>query len=135
MSTASTPKNDSIPLMFEWEPDDPISQYYIYLHFAELEILNANQSRSFNITINGNINWYASFVPEYLSTATIYSPSVLPRGKYIFSILKTQSSTLPPIINAVEIYSVKNLSLSATDQEDGMLCFSIHISILIYIEC
>lgn len=117
MSTAATPTNNSLPLDFYWVPDDPISQYYIYMHFAELVILNANQLRSFAITINGEI-WLPSLVPQYLSTSTVYSPSVLPMGKYQFSIFKTNSSTLPPIINALEIYSVKDLSLSATNQED-----------------
>ena len=138
MRTAATPTDDSLPLDLYWVPDDPISQYHIYLHFAEIVMLNASQLRSFNVTIDGN-DWYRSLVPSYLSTGTLYSPSVLPRGKYQFSIIKTQSSTLPPIINAVEIYSVKNLSQSATDQEDGMYvlfytCFSNIISILIYIE-
>ena len=138
MRTAATPTDDSLPLDFYWVPDGPISQYYIYLHFAEIVMLNASQLRSFNVTIDGN-DWYRSLVPSYLSTVTLYSASVLPRGEYQFSIIKTQSSTLPPIINAVEIYSVKNLSQSATDQEDGMYvlfytCFSNIISILIYIE-
>ena len=42
-------------------------------------------------------------------------------GKCVFSILKTGNSTLPPIINAIEIYTVKDLSQSETDQQDGML--------------
>lgn len=121
MRTAATPTNDSLPLDFYWVPDDPISQYYIYLHFAEIVRLNASQLRSSNVTINGN-DWYTSLVPSYLSTVTLYSPSILPIGKYQFSIFKTNSSALPPIINALEIFSVKDLSLSATNQEDGMLC-------------
>ena len=121
MRTAATPTNDSLPLDFYWVPDDPISQYYIYLHFAEIVMLNASQLRSSNVTINGN-DWYTSLVPSYLSTVTLYSPSILPIGKYQFSIFKTNSSALPPIINALEIFSVKDLSLSATNQEDGMLC-------------
>ena len=123
MRTAATPTDNSLPLDFNWVPDDPISQYYIYLHFAEIVMLNASQLRSSNVTINGN-DWYTSLVPLYLRTVTLYSPSVLPMGKYQFSIFKTNSSTLPPIVNALEIYSVKDLSLSATNQEDGMLCCS-----------
>nr|POF05211.1 isoform 2 of probable lrr receptor-like protein kinase [Quercus suber] len=68
MSTAATPTNNSLPLNFYWVPDDPISQYYIYIHFAELVILNANQLRSFAITINGEI-WLPSLVPQNLSSS------------------------------------------------------------------
>ena len=39
--------------------------------------------------------------------------------RYEVLIFKTESSTLPPILNAVEIYSVKNLLQSETDQQDG----------------
>ena len=91
------------------------------MHFAEVVDLKANQSRSFNITINGN-HFYGPFVPQYLSTTTVYSQSALMMAKkYEVSIFKTESSTLPPILNAVEIYSVKNLLQSETDQQDGML--------------
>ena len=126
MRTAATPTDDSLPLDFDWVPDDPISQYYIYLHFAEIVMLNASQLRSSNVTVNGN-DWYTSLVPSYLKTVTLYSPSVLPMGKYQFLIFKTNSSVLPPIVNALEIYSVKDLSLSATNQEDGMLCVVPHM--------
>uniref|UniRef100_A0A2N9FCN1 Malectin-like domain-containing protein n=1 Tax=Fagus sylvatica TaxID=28930 RepID=A0A2N9FCN1_FAGSY len=121
MSTAATPRNDSSPLVITWEAENATSEYYIYMHFAEVEKLNANQSRSFNITINGN-HFFGPVLPPYLSTYTVYSQSALMMAKkYEVSIFKTESSTLPPILNAVEIYSVKNLLQSETDQQDGML--------------
>ena len=121
MSTAATPTTDSSPLNFYWDSKTATSEYYIYMHFAEVVKLKANQSRSFNITINGE-PFYGPFVPKYLSTTTLYSPSPLTIAKkYEVSIFKTENSTLPPILNAVEIYSVKNLSQSETDQQDGML--------------
>ena len=49
MSTAATPINDSASLKFHWEPEDATSKYYIYMHFAEVVKLKANQSRSFNV--------------------------------------------------------------------------------------
>ena len=117
MSTAAT---SPVSLNFSWVPDDPISDYYIYMHFTEFVNLKVNESRSFNVTVNGN-DLFASFVPDFLIADTLPSQWVLlPGGKYQFSITKTESSILPPIINAVEVYSVKNLSQSETDQDDGM---------------
>ena len=124
MSTAATPKTDSSPLNFNWDSETATSKYYIYMHFAEVVELKANQSRSFNITINGQL-FYGHFVPEYLSTITLYRTSPLTiTKKYEVSIFKTENSTLPPILNAVEIYSVKNLSQSETDQQDGILLYT-----------
>ena len=120
MSTAATPINESAPMEFELQPTDTSSEFYVYMHFAEVVKLRANESRSFNITINGEL-WYGSLSPIYLLTDTVYSTKSLTGRKYVFSIFKTGNSTLPPIINAIEIYTVKDLSRSETDQEDGML--------------
>ena len=131
MSTAATPINDSAPLVFNWYPEDATSKYYIYMHFAEVVKLKANQSRSFNVMLNGK-QMYGPYVPDYLSAYTLYSGEALTRNEkqYVFSLIKTENSTLPPIINAIEIYSVKNLLQSETDQEDGMY-FTMHFIILV----
>lgn len=121
MRTAVRPKNDSSPLIFTWKAENATSEYYLYMHFAELEELKANQSRSFNITVNGK-SFSEYVVPDYLYATTVYRTSALKIvEEYTVSIFKTENSTLPPILNAVEIYSVKNLLQSETDQEDGML--------------
>ena len=136
MSTAATPINDSASLNFYWEPEDATSKYYIYMHFAEVVKLKANQSRSFNVLVNGE-HWYGPFAPEYLWTFIMYSKaaSTSTGGRYVnFSLVKTENSTLPPIINAIEIYSVKNLLQSETDQEDGMF-FHTSISQCISLSC
>ncbi|XP_062155657.1 LRR receptor-like serine/threonine-protein kinase IOS1 isoform X2 [Alnus glutinosa] len=119
MSTAVTPLNGSAPLgAFKWDSDNASTEYYVYMHFAEVVKLEANQSRSFNVTLNGKY-WYGPLVPDYLSTTTLYSPSAISgSGNYQFSLVKTEKSTLPPILNAFEIYKVKYFLQSETDQED-----------------
>ncbi|XP_059458245.1 LRR receptor-like serine/threonine-protein kinase IOS1 [Corylus avellana] len=118
MSTAATPGNDSAPLEISWESDSATTEYYVYMHFAEVVELNANQSRSFNCTLNGN-HWFGPIAPNYNKTITMFSPSALKvEAKYDFSIFKTEKSTLPPIINAIEIYTVKYLLQSDTYQGD-----------------
>jgi hypothetical protein len=126
MSTAATPRNGKDPLAFEWNSVDATTEYYIYLHFAEVVQLVFNQSRSFNVSLNGKY-WSGPLVPDYLSTTTLYSSSAITGSKrYEFSIFKTETSTLPPLINAIEIHSVKYLFQSETDQGDGTL-FHTHI--------
>ncbi|KAM4100028.1 hypothetical protein ACB094_05G037600 [Castanea mollissima] len=119
MSTAATPINDGAPLEFHLEPEDVTAKHYIYMHFAEVVKLKANQSRSFNVILNGK-HLYGPYVPKYLWTDTLYNKDALNStgGQYFFSLVKTENSTLPPIINAIEAYSVKNLLQSETDQED-----------------
>ena len=132
MSTASTPINVSAPLELSWYTENATSEYHIYMHFSEVVKLKANQSRSFNITINGK-HWYGPFTPEYLHTITVYSPSFVGIAqKYDILISKIENSTLPPIINAFEIYSVIDLSQSGTYKQDGMFS-STHVNLGAYI--
>ncbi|KAF5453076.1 hypothetical protein F2P56_028015 [Juglans regia] len=120
MGTAATPINESAPMEFNWEADDPNTQFYFHLYFAEVVKLEPNQSRSFNITLNGQYQ-YGPHVPEYLYTFTFYgitSPERNGSSTYNFSMFKAENSTLPPCLNAVEIYSVKDFLQSETDLED-----------------
>ncbi|CAB4272452.1 unnamed protein product [Prunus armeniaca] len=117
MRTASTPIDASASMDFSWESPDTSTEYYVYLHFAELQQLKANQSRAFNITLNGDY-WFGPVVPEYLSTITVFSRSSLTGGNYSFSLVQTENSTLPPILNAMEIYSLIDLSQPETDGDD-----------------
>lgn len=120
MKSAGIPKNVSEPLQLTFTPVDPTSKIYVYMHFAELEDLPANQSRRFNITVNGN-HLYGPTSPTYLYTSSVYTRSSLSGAQLVFQIIKTEDSTLPPILNAVEIYVVKDLPQSETEQEDGKL--------------
>ena len=101
------------------------------MHFAEVVKLEANQYRSFNITVNDDY-WYGPFAPDYLKANTLHS-KLAERGssKYEVSIVKAEQSTLPPIINAIEVYSVKDLLQSETDQGDGTLFHTLPIYIYV----
>lgn len=120
MCSAATPENPDDSMNIFWLPSDNNAQYQIYMHFAEVEKLQANESRQLNITLYGNL-YYGPFSPDYMSAITIYSVRAWsPTGEYIkFSILKDLNSTLPPILNAYEIYMVKPASQSETNQDDS----------------
>jgi hypothetical protein len=117
MRTAVTSLNPSDPLNFSWEANSVNDQYYLYMHFNEVEELAANETRAFNISVNDRF-WYGPVTP-YI---TIFSRAPLPRAKtYKISLSKTENSTLPPILNAYEVYKVKDFSQSETHQDDGKL--------------
>ncbi|XVF26888.1 hypothetical protein REPUB_Repub14bG0058600 [Reevesia pubescens] len=117
MRTAATPKNASQPIDIFWDADNSTAQFYVYMHFAEVKQLQDKEHRQLNISLNGNL-WYGPFTTNYLSTTTIYTPSALTGGQYQFSIYKTDNSSLPPILNALEVYMVKELLQSETDPMD-----------------
>lgn len=119
METAVTPVNNSIVLEFYWLRDDPTAEFYLYLHFAEIQELKPNQSREFNICLNGDF-WHGPVVPKYLRRTTIDSKSALKGTEFHVSLNETNSSTVLPLINAAEIYLVRQFAQSETNQEDGM---------------
>ncbi|CAJ1955356.1 unnamed protein product [Sphenostylis stenocarpa] len=117
LSTAVTPVNATAPLVISWEPQNPTELYYVYMHFTEIEVLPKNQTREFNITQNGK-PWYQNLSPMHQSINTIYSRSGINGEKIEYSLEKTKNSSLPPIINAIEIYKVINFHQTDTHQGD-----------------
>nr|XP_048328555.1 receptor-like protein kinase At3g21340 [Ziziphus jujuba var. spinosa] len=117
MSTSVTPLNPSGPLEFYWEPPDDSAQYYFYLHFAEIQLLLPNQSRSFDTYLNGE-KGFESFAPQYLKSSVIYSTRAISVSNYSVSLVRLKNSTLPPILNAIEVYTVLDFPQQETDEDD-----------------
>lgn len=120
MSTAATPRNRNGALNNFWPPEAKNGQYYIYLHLAEVERLQSmcNQSRQFKMTMYGRL-LFGPYVPQYYMSETFYNRKALSGGQENFTISMTGNATLPPILNAFEIYMLKKFSESETNQEDG----------------
>jgi hypothetical protein len=119
MSTAVTPVNVSAPILFYWDADDVNDQYYLYTHFNEVEKLAANETRAFNIKVNGDL-LYGPVVPIYRKAITIISKIALTEASvYQITLSETNNSTLPPILNAIEVYKLKDFSHSETQQDEG----------------
>ncbi|CAL4909209.1 unnamed protein product [Urochloa decumbens] len=86
-------------------------------------------ARQFYINLNGK-PWYPkAFTPDYLSSDATYNSNPY-RGlaRYNVSINATANSTLPPIINAVGVFSVirliptTNVATDSQDAWDGLTC-------------
>lgn len=93
------------------------------MHFVELIDLRTDERREFNIYINDQEYLNESVAPQYLSDLTVYSASgIMPDSEGTITIWmnKTKSSTLPPFINALEIYTIEGILEKETDQTDGI---------------
>ena len=119
MSTAMTPTNTTNPITMTLENSDSNVRYFAYIHFAEVEDLSLkpNLTREFDIRING-VTVHAAFSPKYRQTNTfVLNPES--QTDIVFSLVRTSKSTLPPIINALEIYIANSFSQSLTNEVDG----------------
>lgn len=130
MATAVRPVNGSDSLDFYWEPKYRNQQIYVYFYFAEIEQLKDGQLREFQIYLNNESSGPVVNL-SYLQQKTIRSRGSLPAGSRLnFSIRATDNSTLPPILNAFEVYEVLLLQ-SPTNQSEGEVN-SIYYSYLKY---
>lgn len=123
LQTAVIP-NNATSLKFFWdameETDDTLSQYHLFMHFAEVQPTAANRSRTFNVCLNGEL-WEGAFKPNYLYGDHIYTTSPGALYQYNVSLNQLNTAVLPPILNAVEIYSLLHVKEVATDARDGKL--------------
>ena len=118
MTTAVTPKNGSRSLELQYDPDDATKQFYVYMHFAEVEELGDGGYRNFTILLNGDF-WYGPMSVQYLSPVTVYSQYTVSGTSLELSLVQANDSKFPPILNAVELYWVKEFLQSPTEQSDG----------------
>ncbi|KAM1131980.1 hypothetical protein FF1_046425 [Malus domestica] len=114
---SSTPKN-ATNLDLWWNSPDENTKYYVYLQFAEIEKLQTNQTRLLSITRNGK-PFQEPFPLLYLSTSTVSMTEALTGAAlHNASISHDGNSTLPPILNAFEIYTVIEFLQEETNQQD-----------------
>ncbi|EFH53741.1 predicted protein [Arabidopsis lyrata subsp. lyrata] len=118
LKMAATPTNLDAPLMMVWRLENPDDQIYLYMHFAEIQVLKANDTREFDIVLNGEKINTIGVSPKYLEIMTwlTTNPRQCNRGICRIQLIKTQRSTLPPLLNAFEVYSVLQLLQSQTNE-------------------
>ncbi|URE14857.1 receptor-like serine threonine-protein kinase [Musa troglodytarum] len=118
MQTAAVPVNSST-LQFYWDfvgSGFPDNEFYANLHFSELL---PNTSRAFDVYLSGE-KWYTNYTPPYLMSDAIYSTAPLtPSLRYSWALNSSGLSTLPPILNALEVYTPMFLKNTPTDTDDG----------------
>lgn len=125
MENAATPMNESEPIRIQWNSTDEYNEYYVYMHFAEIKDLKENESREFYINnFDKHRRWGGPVRPTNLFSNTIYSGTpITGELNYTYTIEKSENSTQPPILNAIELYmAVDHLKLD-TEEKDGNFIF------------
>ncbi|KAF2604039.1 hypothetical protein F2Q70_00025537 [Brassica cretica] len=119
LKRAATPRNASEPLHINWVPMPSNAKVYLYMHFSEIQALEANEMREFDVILNGNIT-HSGFSPPRLKLRTLYTdtPVICDSGGCNLQLVKTSKSTLPPLINAIEAYNIIEFSQLETNLSD-----------------
>ncbi|CAN7108960.1 unnamed protein product [Brassica rapa subsp. narinosa] len=121
IKTAASPKSEEEPMELSWTSDDTNATFYAYLYFAELETLKANESRKMKISWNGSPFSEDSFISPFEYSTTL-SASRTFTSDHLISLQKTEDSTLPPMLNAIEIFTAQSLDefYTATEEVQAM---------------
>ncbi|CAH8356541.1 unnamed protein product [Eruca vesicaria subsp. sativa] len=119
LKTAAIPANATARFKITKELDFPDDEIYLYLHFSEVQSLQINESREFDIFWNGQ-PFDNTVSPKYLKTTTIKSttPVTCKGGVCNLELIRTTNSTLPPLLNAIEIYSSVKFHQLETNEND-----------------
>ncbi|KAG6530382.1 hypothetical protein ZIOFF_012612 [Zingiber officinale] len=118
LQTAATTTDTDTPLSFYFRDDTALLEFYFALYSTEVELLPPNATRVFDVYLNSQLA-LGGYEPPYLQSDYMYNSD--PRtgsSKYEFVINATLNSTLPPILNALEVYYAMNLRVNATDAND-----------------
>ncbi|TXG73975.1 hypothetical protein EZV62_002554 [Acer yangbiense] len=92
-------------------------QVYMSMYFAEVDELDANlQERSFNFYVNG-VDVSDPIVPLY-GEAIQRSWKGFASSNTSFALEATSNSTLPPLINALEVYTITDELTDGTSADD-----------------
>ncbi|XP_031485082.1 probable LRR receptor-like serine/threonine-protein kinase PAM74 isoform X2 [Nymphaea colorata] len=103
------------------ETDLEDATYYYNFYFSEvLEAAYQNKSRSFDFLVDGEkLNDYGSIIPPYQSYRSNYNH----RGRRLtagskISLVNTPDASLPPILNAMELFQLKTGLEKGTNEND-----------------
>ncbi|WZY93308.1 hypothetical protein YC2023_065637 [Brassica napus] len=121
MVTASVPTDPDAPMNISLVGVDSTVQFYVFMHFAEIQELKSNETREFNIMYNDK-HIYGPFRPLNFTTSSVFTSNEVgadANGKYTFSLQRTGNATLPPLLNGMEVYLVNLLPEQETDGKEG----------------
>lgn len=94
---------------------------YLIMYFSEVTQLDSDQKRSFVFCIDSDIA-SKPIVPPYGSVFELYLTNTTATPNTTFSLIATTDSTLPPLINAMELFFVLPLT-DGTNSKDGNWAF------------
>jgi len=119
MQTAINSHNASDNIILGWSltPDPPPPGCIFILYFSEIEPLPDKAVRQFYTKINDEVG--QDYTPRYLQSGAIFNKNPQRgNGQYTATIKATASSTLPPIINAYELFFVISTAKFGTESQD-----------------
>ncbi|CAA0811927.1 Leucine-rich repeat transmembrane protein kinase protein [Striga hermonthica] len=91
---------------------------YLNMYFSEVTQLDTTQRRSFQVLMDTEPLMDQPILPPYGSCRELYASNLTVSSNATFSLVPTKDSTLPPLINAMEVFSIGDVLTDGTDTKD-----------------
>ncbi|KAH7677974.1 Non-specific serine/threonine protein kinase protein [Dioscorea alata] len=119
MRTAIQSKSPSDPILLSFNLKEFARPLYIALYFTEVSKLKPRQNRTFDIYISGQ-DFNLKLSPVYQKCNEVHGYVVPTPGmsKIILSLVASENSNMPPILNAMELFSVSETVSNGTAPQD-----------------
>ncbi|XP_077214195.1 putative LRR receptor-like serine/threonine-protein kinase At1g51880 [Tasmannia lanceolata] len=109
--------SDSIILTFNLDQPQIKQSKYITLYFTEVKDLGFDENRTFYVYMDGE-NYNLTVSPRYEMYDEISGNTNPNVGSFNLTLAPTQNSTLPPIISAMELFTVSEDLVEGTTDDD-----------------
>ncbi|XP_038993038.1 probable LRR receptor-like serine/threonine-protein kinase At1g05700 [Hibiscus syriacus] len=90
---------------------------YMNMYFSEVSVLDSTEIRSFELRINGKSS-SKPFIPVYAKAGEMVLTNETASSSTNFTLAATSDSTLPPLINALEVFTVSDELTDGTNSDD-----------------
>lgn len=93
---------------------------YLNMYFSEVtELDSTTQKRSFQIVMNNQTLLDEPFSPPYGNSTELYASNLTVSSNTTIELVPTANSTLPPLINAMEVFAIGDFLTDGTHTNDG----------------
>ena len=108
-------------------------EIYVNAYFSEITTLNSTQKRLLQIYLDDK-PVSDPIVPPYQEVVEVTIFNLTASSSNNLSLVAASGSMLPPLINAMEVFSISDQLTDGTDRNDGMyiliLCCNLYIHII-----
>ncbi|CAK9169563.1 unnamed protein product [Ilex paraguariensis] len=90
---------------------------YLNMYFSEVTQLDQTQKRSFKV-FKGNESFSDPIIPPYGNVSEMSASNFTVTANTTFFLVPTPDSTLPPLINAIELFYISGVLTNGTNSKD-----------------
>ncbi|KAG8387769.1 hypothetical protein BUALT_Bualt02G0055700 [Buddleja alternifolia] len=95
---------------------------YLNMYFSEVTQLDSTERRSFQVLVDSEPLLDHPIIPTYSNFTELYASNFTVSSNTTITLVPTSDSSLPPLINAMEVFLIGDVMTDGTNNNDGTTC-------------